>query len=99
MGSAAGPDAVRSRPGRGGAGRPLGRRRRARQAREELAALRLCVDALPPDLARLVSLRYVEGLATRAIAETERMPEATVRLRLDEARAALERCLKSKGVW
>jgi RNA polymerase sigma-70 factor, ECF subfamily len=67
--------------------------------REELDALRLCIDALPPDLARLVSLRYVEGLATRAIGETEGMPEATVRLRLDEARTSLGRCLKSKGVW
>jgi RNA polymerase sigma-70 factor, ECF subfamily len=67
--------------------------------REELAALRLCIDAMPSDLARLVSLRYVEGLATRAISETEGIPEATVRLRLDEARAALGRCLKSKGIW
>ncbi|MBM4019028.1 MAG: RNA polymerase sigma factor [Planctomycetes bacterium] len=68
------------------------------ETREELRALRGCIEALPPDLARLVRLRYVEGMTTRGIADAARLPEATVRLRLDEARTLLEECLKSKGV-
>jgi RNA polymerase sigma-70 factor (ECF subfamily) len=71
----------------------------AAQRHEEIQALRQCIAALPPDLARIISLRYVDGRTTRAIAETERMAEATVRLRLSEAKAVLERCLRSKGVW
>jgi len=65
---------------------------------EELAALRACLAALPDELARLVRLRYVEALTTRAIAAAEGTPEATVRLRLGEARDRLRRCLAGKGV-
>jgi len=69
------------------------------EEREQFAALADCVDALPADLARIVRLRYVDGLTTRAVAEAVRMAEATVRLRLGEAHDLLERCLKSKGAW
>jgi len=69
------------------------------ETREEIEALRGCIDALPPDLARIVRRRYVDGMTTRGIATAENLPEATARLRIDEAKAALERCLKSKGVW
>jgi RNA polymerase sigma-70 factor (ECF subfamily) len=68
------------------------------ETREEIEALRGCIDALPPDLARFVRLRYVEGMTTRGMAEAERLAEATVRLRLGEAKALLEKCLQSKGV-
>jgi RNA polymerase sigma-70 factor (ECF subfamily) len=69
------------------------------EQQEQFAVLGNCVDALPPDLGRIVRLRYVDGLTTRAVAETVRMAEATVRLRLAEAHDLLERCLKSKGAW
>jgi RNA polymerase sigma-70 factor (ECF subfamily) len=69
------------------------------ETREEIEALRDCIDALPQDLARFVRLRYVDGMTTRGMAEAERLPEATVRLRLGEAKALLEKCLQSKGVW
>jgi RNA polymerase sigma-70 factor (ECF subfamily) len=69
------------------------------EAREQTAALAGCIESLPPDLARMVRLRYVDGLTTRGIAEASRMAEATVRLRLAEAKGLLERCLKAKGVW
>jgi RNA polymerase sigma-70 factor, ECF subfamily len=69
------------------------------ETREELSALGGCVETLPPDLGRLIQLRYVDGMTTRAIADAAKLAEATVRLRLDEARAMLEKCLKSKGVW
>ncbi len=66
--------------------------------REAVAAVRACVEALPPDLARIVRLRYVEGRTTRGIAAAEGMAEATVRARLGEARDLVARCLKAKGV-
>jgi len=68
------------------------------ESRESDAALGDCVDRLPPDLARLVRLRYVDGLTTRALAAAVDMAEATVRLRLDEAKRLLEKCLESKGM-
>ena len=68
------------------------------QAHEEIDALRLCVDSLPADLARIVRLRYVQGRTTRGIAEATDMAESTVRLRLTEAMDLLERCLAGKGV-
>ncbi|RPI63165.1 MAG: sigma-70 family RNA polymerase sigma factor, partial [Planctomycetaceae bacterium] len=70
----------------------------APDSREEAAALRLCLEALPAELAGLVRLRYVDGLTTRALGERTAIPEATVRLRMSEAKAALMRCLKLKGI-
>jgi len=70
----------------------------AAQADEENDAVGDCVATLPDDLARIVRLRYVEARTTRGIAGATGIPEATVRLRLSEAMAALERCLKSKGI-
>jgi RNA polymerase sigma-70 factor (ECF subfamily) len=71
---------------------------RVAERRERLDALDDCVRRLPPDLARIVRLRYVEGRTTRGIAAVERVAEATVRLRLDEARELLRRCMREKGV-
>lgn len=68
------------------------------EQREEAAAVGECVSRLRVDLAALVRLRYVEGYTTRKIAEMTGMAEATVRLRLDEAKALLEQCLRAKGV-
>ena len=67
------------------------------EAREELAALRECIAQLPDGLGRVVRLRYVEARTTRGIAGEMDLPEATVRLRLDEARGALQRCMRGKG--
>ena len=66
--------------------------------REEVAALRACIAALPAELQRVVRLRYVEGRTTRGVAEAAGMPESTVRLRLQEAKALLQRCLRGKGI-
>jgi RNA polymerase sigma-70 factor (ECF subfamily) len=68
------------------------------QEAEELIALRECISFLPDEPSRLVRMRYIEALTTRGIAQATGTPEATVRLRLSEAMAALERCLNSKGV-
>jgi RNA polymerase sigma-70 factor (ECF subfamily) len=66
--------------------------------REEIDAVRQCVRTLPEDLQRVVRLRYVEGQTTRGIAAGIRIAEATVRLRIEEARRRIEKCLRGKGV-
>ena len=68
------------------------------EAREELQAVRDCVEALPAELGRIVRLRYVEGRTTRGVAAATGIPEATVRSRLTECRGLLERCLRGKGI-
>ena len=68
------------------------------EAREEVEAVRRCVETLPADLVRIIRLRYVQGRTTRGIAAATDMAEATVRLRLKEAMTLLERCLGEKGV-
>jgi len=68
------------------------------EVREEIEAVRACVDALPAELARLVRLRYVAGRTTRGIAAETDIPEATVRLRLAEAGELLQRCLARRGI-
>jgi RNA polymerase sigma-70 factor (ECF subfamily) len=70
----------------------------APEAREQLELVRQCVAALPPGLARVVRLRYVEGRTTRGVALAMTMPEATVRARLKEALSLLEQGLKARGV-
>jgi len=67
------------------------------ETREELGALHECIASLPAELAHMISLRYVEGRTTRGIAAAADMPEATVRLRLNEARDMLRQCLQTKG--
>ncbi len=67
------------------------------ETREELDALRECIATLPAELARIISLRYVDGRSTRGVAGAACIPEATVRLRLGEAKDMLRRCMESKG--
>lgn len=66
-------------------------------AREELQAVRACIDALPPELVNLIRLRYEDGRTTRSISAATGIPEATVRSRLAEARGMIRRRLKEKG--
>ena len=67
------------------------------ETREEIEAVQSCVDALPPELARVIRLRYVEARTTRGVAAATGLPEATVRLRLGEAMDILGRAMKEKG--
>jgi RNA polymerase sigma-70 factor (ECF subfamily) len=64
---------------------------------EQRNALRQAIRRLDDEHARVVRLRYVEGLTTRAIGERLDMPESTVRLRLGEARSRLAVEIKSMG--
>ncbi len=59
--------------------------------------MRDCISCLPRELAEIVRLRYVEGRTTRSVGERMGMPEATVRLRLEQAQSLLAQCLKGKG--
>ena len=65
--------------------------------REEIDTLRQCIEGLPEELALVVQMRYTAALTTRGIADVIGMSEATVRLRIKEAKGLLERCLKDKG--
>ena len=67
------------------------------QVNEEVQAVRDCVADLPSELQQILRLLYVEGRTKRGISAAMSIPEATVRLRLKGAYAALQRCLKAKG--
>lgn len=67
------------------------------EIREEIDALKEAISSLPPELAKIVRMRYVEGRTTRGIASAAGLPESTVRLRLAEASAKLEEALRRRG--
>ncbi len=81
-----------------GALAPPGNPGRGAEDREEIDAVRACVDALPADLSTIVRLRYVDGRTTRGIAAATGLAEATVRSRLSEAQDLLADCLGAKGI-
>lgn len=66
--------------------------------REQCAAVADCVKRLDEPHRTIITLRYVEGLSTRAIAGRIELAESTVRLRLTEAMGQLQRCLGGKGI-
>ena len=68
------------------------------ELREQIDILQDCIGQLPQDLLAVVRLRYVQGRTTRGIGSITGLPESTVRFRLQQARDALERCLRQKGV-
>ena len=68
------------------------------EAREEIEAVRDCVERLPRELGEIVRLRYIEARTTRGIAAAVGVPESTVRARLDQARQKVAQCLKAKGI-
>lgn len=70
----------------------------ALQRQEDLDALAECVAGLSEDYRRIIRLRYVEAMTTRGIAQATDMPESTVRLRLNDARDRLAKCLRGKGI-
>lgn len=66
---------------------------------ELLSGLNDCVSRLDPEEARLVRLRFFEGLTLRAIAQEVKTPEATIReQRLPGIFAKLRKCLEKKGI-
>ena len=71
---------------------------RRAEDREAMEALEACIAGLSDADRQIVRLRYVEAMSTRGIAQTCGIPESTVRLRLDEARRQLAKCMKGRGV-
>jgi RNA polymerase sigma-70 factor (ECF subfamily) len=65
--------------------------------KEEFEAVEDCISRLDETLGQIVLLRYVEGLTTRGIGQAVQLPEATVRLRLTEAKGLLLGCMQEKG--
>lgn len=66
---------------------------------EVLAALNECVAALSPDEARIVRLRFFEGMTLRLVAEEVKIPEATLREKtLVKINNQLRRCLERKKI-
>jgi RNA polymerase sigma-70 factor, ECF subfamily len=68
------------------------------EQREENAAVADCVSFLDEQLGELIRMRYVRGMTTRGIADEARIPESTVRSRLSDALARIEKCLQGKGI-
>lgn len=66
-----------------------------REAAEQLAS---ALQKLSPELRETVILRDLEGLEYREIAAVLRIPEGTVKSRLNRGRAELARILRRRGV-
>ena len=65
-------------------------------AADETAALRDCIDLLPPEFREVIVMRELEEMSYRQIAEAASVPEGTVMSRLSRARKRLEDCVKRK---
>ena len=64
---------------------------------EELDALRQCMSKLQSEYRQYVDIGYYQSLTTRGTAAATGIPESTIRLRLEEARGMLLKCMRSDG--
>jgi RNA polymerase sigma-70 factor (ECF subfamily) len=65
--------------------------------KEDLQALRDCIEALPPEYREAVVLRELEELSYKEISVAAGIALGTVMSRLNRARIRLENCLTGKG--
>lgn len=65
--------------------------------KEDLKALRDCIEALPPEYREAVVLRELEELSYKEISIAAGIALGTVMSRLNRARIRLENCLTGKG--
>ncbi len=65
---------------------------------ERIAAVRDCVDRLADEHRAIVQLVYQESRGLRAVADFLALSEENAKKRLQRARAAVARCLQSKGL-
>jgi RNA polymerase sigma factor (sigma-70 family) len=65
--------------------------------KEDLQALRDCIQALPPEYREVVILRELEELSYKEISTAAGVALGTVMSRLNRARIRLENCLTGKG--
>jgi RNA polymerase sigma-70 factor, ECF subfamily len=63
---------------------------------DKMAALRNCIEALPPDQREVLILREFEEMSYKQIAETTNLPAGTVMSRLARARQRLEECVSGR---
>jgi RNA polymerase sigma-70 factor (ECF subfamily) len=61
--------------------------------KENIASLRTCIEALPPEYREVVIMRELEELSYKEIAEAASIAIGTVMSRLNRARKRLENCL------
>lgn len=66
--------------------------------RAEAAEVRAAVDALPPDMRRMIYLRHMANADYAEIAELLGIPEGTVKSRLHRARKKLCEILKKRNI-
>lgn len=69
----------------------------AMMLKEDLQALRDCIEALPPEYREAVVLRELEELSYKEISVVAGIALGTVMSRLNRARIRLENCLTSKA--
>lgn len=69
---------------------------RSEGADSRLAALRGCIEGLPPRQRDLIRRRYEPGASVKAIAEEEGSTEGAVSQALFRIRAALQRCVERR---
>lgn len=70
----------------------------ATESRESYAGLTDCLNGLPAQFKRVVTLHYFEGYSLAEIANKEGISEELVKVRLFRARQMLKKCLERKGV-
>jgi RNA polymerase sigma-70 factor (ECF subfamily) len=70
---------------------------RAMMLKEDLQALRDCIEALPPEYREAVVLRELEELSYKEISIAAGIALGTVMSRLNRARIRLENCLTGKA--
>ena len=69
----------------------------AMMLKEDLQALRDCIEALPPEYREAVILRELEELSYKEISVAAGIALGTVMSRLNRARIRLQNCLAAKG--
>lgn len=66
------------------------------EAQEENVFLRECIEVLNEAQRECIQLVFFEGMALSEIAQTQQVPEGTVKTRLFHARKNLKTCVQSK---
>jgi RNA polymerase sigma-70 factor (ECF subfamily) len=66
------------------------------EASSDSAALRECLEALPPDRRRLLALAFMDGLSHSELARRMNLPMGTVKARVRRSLQALRVCLEGE---
>ena len=66
--------------------------------RETILAVRRAIEALPPDMRRIIVLRDLNDMSYQDIAELLHLEVGTVKSRLNRARNSLKKILKNGNI-